>query len=128
MFEISYEMFSSENIISWSNDINFTILTSIFSIFPCLLLLHRQRKPFRDIPEDVLNTYCWIHSTYTVVDAFMKKQGQEVPFPGVDNSQSRGSLTIKHTKYYQWVAFTLFFQVSTEFCYFCLFIVDRVCC
>ncbi|KAM8719340.1 hypothetical protein ACLKA7_011969 [Drosophila subpalustris] len=31
----------------------------------------------RDIPEDVLNTYCWIHSTYTVVDAFMKKQGSE---------------------------------------------------
>lgn len=70
---------------------------------------------FSDIPEDVLNTYCWIHSTYTVVDAFMKKQGQEVPFPGVDNSQSsRGQLTIKHTKYYQWVAFTLFFQVSVQ--------------
>uniref|UniRef100_A0A182PZH7 Innexin n=1 Tax=Anopheles farauti TaxID=69004 RepID=A0A182PZH7_9DIPT len=64
----------------------------------------------RDIPEDVLNTYCWIHSTYTVVDAFMKKQGQEVPFPGVDNSQRSGALTIRHTKYYQWVAFTLFFQ------------------
>lgn len=44
----------------------------------------------------------------------MKKQGQEVPFPGVDNSQSRGQLTIKHTKYYQWVAFTLFFQVSRQ--------------
>ena len=59
-----------------------------------------------------MNTYCWIHSTYTVVDAFMKKQGQEVPFPGVDNSQRSGALTIRHTKYYQWVAFTLFFQVS----------------
>lgn len=58
----------------------------------------------RDIPEDVLNTYCWIHSTYTVVDAFMKKQGLEVPFPGIDNSQGgRGPLTIKHNKYYQWV-------------------------
>jgi hypothetical protein len=45
----------------------------------------------------------------------MKKQGQEVPFPGVDNSQTRGQqLTIKHTKYYQWVAFTLFFQVSNK--------------
>lgn len=44
----------------------------------------------------------------------MKKQGSEVPFPGVHNSQGRGPLTIKHTKYYQWVAFTLFFQVSTE--------------
>lgn len=72
----------------------------------------------RDIPEDVLNTYCWIHSTYTVVDAFMKKQGLEVPFPGIDNSQgARGPLTIKHNKYYQWVAFTLFFQVS-HFAYF----------
>jgi len=49
-----------------------------------------------------------------VVDAFMKKQGSEVPFPGVHNSQGRGPLTIKHTKYYQWVAFTLFFQVSTS--------------
>ena len=45
----------------------------------------------------------------------MKKQGAEVPFPGVDNSLSRGQLTIKHTKYYQWVAFTLFFQVSANF-------------
>lgn len=49
-----------------------------------------------------------------------------MPFPGVDNSLSRGQLTIKHTKYYQWVAFTLFFQVSlTQFpqnstCYFSL--------
>ncbi|XP_037931624.1 innexin shaking-B-like [Teleopsis dalmanni] len=68
----------------------------------------------RDIPEDVLNTYCWIHSTYTVVDAFMKKQGSEVPFPGVHNSQGRGPLTIKHTKYYQWVAFTLFFQQQQQ--------------
>lgn len=78
------------------------------------IYFRRWHLSCRDIPEDVLNTYCWIHSTYTVVDAFMKKQGQEVPFPGVDNSQSRGQLTIKHTKYYQWVAFTLFFQVSTE--------------
>lgn len=44
----------------------------------------------------------------------MKKQGQEVPFPGVDNTQGRGAVKIKHTKYYQWVAFTLFFQVSLK--------------
>lgn len=86
------------------------LILDFFPLFFCIL------PHFRDIPEDVLNTYCWIHSTYTVVDAFMKKQGQEVPFPGVDNSQTRGQqLTIKHTKYYQWVAFTLFFQVSTKF-------------
>lgn len=76
------------------------------------ILLINDFYYFRDIPEDVLNTYCWIHSTYTVVDAFMKKQGQEVPFPGVENTQGRSAVKIKHTKYYQWVAFTLFFQVN----------------
>ena len=25
-----------------------------------------QLEPAKDIPEDVLNTYCWIHSTYTI--------------------------------------------------------------
>ncbi|XP_017784550.1 PREDICTED: innexin shaking-B isoform X1 [Nicrophorus vespilloides] len=65
----------------------------------------------RDIPEDVLNTYCWIHSTYTVIDAFVKKQGSQVAYPGVDNSQAAGNKnSIKQVKYYQWVAFMLFFQ------------------
>ena len=85
------------------------------------LLVHYFSLSYRDIPEDVLNTYCWIHSTYTVVDAFMKRQGSEVPFPGVDNSLARSQLTIKHTKYYQWVAFTLFFQVSETLKLFCNF-------
>ena len=36
----------------------------------------------KDIPEDVLNTYCWIHSTYTIPSAFWKRiggQGTEAP-------------------------------------------------
>ncbi|CAG5095240.1 Similar to shakB: Innexin shaking-B (Aedes aegypti) [Cotesia congregata] len=41
----------------------------------------------KDLPEDVLNTYCWIHSTYTIVSAYKKKGGVEVAFPGVDNSR-----------------------------------------
>ncbi|KAI4501258.1 hypothetical protein M0802_003631 [Mischocyttarus mexicanus] len=41
----------------------------------------------KDIPEDVLNTYCWIHSTYTITAAYRKREGSEVPFPGVDNSK-----------------------------------------
>ncbi|XP_068912043.1 innexin shaking-B isoform X3 [Tenebrio molitor] len=61
----------------------------------------------RDIPEEVLNTYCWIHSTYTVIDAFRKVPGNQASYPGVQNS---GKLPIKQVKYYQWVAFTLFFQ------------------
>ena len=34
-----------------------------------------------DIPEDVVNTYCWIHSTYTIPSAFWKKTGFEVCLP-----------------------------------------------
>lgn len=65
----------------------------------------------KDIPEDVLNTYCWIHSTYTLKSLFKKKIGSEVPYPGVGNSE--GKLGDRKTyKYYQWVPFCLFFQVT----------------
>ncbi|KAH9640568.1 hypothetical protein HF086_000512 [Spodoptera exigua] len=60
----------------------------------------------RDIPEDVLNTYCWIHSTFTVAG----EAGGA--YPGV---RSAGQSPRRYGKYYQWVAFTLFFQVSGLF-------------
>lgn len=64
----------------------------------------------KDIPEDVLNTYCWIHSTYTIHSAHLKKVGFEVPHPGVDRAP-RDEADKKYVKYYQWVCFCLFFQV-----------------
>ncbi|EDW29967.1 GL15920 [Drosophila persimilis] len=63
----------------------------------------------KDIPEDVLNTYCWIQSTYTLKSLFLKKQGVSVPYPGIGNSDGDAS-DKKHYKYYQWVCFCLFFQ------------------
>jgi hypothetical protein len=66
----------------------------------------------KDIPEDVLNTFCWIHSTYTIPSAFLKIVGEEVPYPGVDNSRTTSPSDRKYTKYYQWVCFCLFFQVN----------------
>lgn len=65
----------------------------------------------KDIPEDVLNTYCWIHSTYTIKEAFKKKVGVAVPYPGVDNTRGGKSDDRKTYGYYQWVCFCLFFQV-----------------
>ncbi|KAH0564491.1 hypothetical protein KQX54_012367 [Cotesia glomerata] len=64
----------------------------------------------KDLPEDVLNTYCWIHSTYTIVSAYKKKGGVEVAFPGVDNSRLYPESERKEYRYYQWVCFMLFFQ------------------
>ncbi|XP_050459710.1 uncharacterized protein LOC126855791 isoform X2 [Cataglyphis hispanica] len=64
----------------------------------------------KDLPEDVLNTYCWIHSTYTITAAYRKKEGSEVPFPGIDNSKSYPESERKEYRYYQWVCFMLFLQ------------------
>lgn len=66
----------------------------------------------KDLPEDVLNTYCWIHSTYTITSAYKKKEGSEVPFPGVANSKLYPESERKEYRYYQWVCFMLFLQVN----------------
>lgn len=54
----------------------------------------------KDIPEDVLNTYCWIHSTYALKSMFLKKLGKEVPYPGVGNSEGKHD-DRKVYRYYQ---------------------------
>ena len=56
-----------------------------------------------------MNTYCWIHSTYTIPSAFWKRIGFDVAHPGVDKTQD--PLERRYHKYYQWVCFCLFFQV-----------------
>nr|CAD7585704.1 unnamed protein product [Timema genevievae] len=61
----------------------------------------------RDLPDDVLNTYCWSHSTFSSTPAFQGTVGVEVPYPGVGNSQAG---TVKYTKYYQWCSVVLFIQ------------------
>ncbi|ENN76125.1 hypothetical protein YQE_07345, partial [Dendroctonus ponderosae] len=66
----------------------------------------------RDVPEDVLNTFCWIHSTFTVVDASRNIVTDQAHYPGV---LFTGSRPIRQVRYYQWVAFVLFFQSRPVF-------------
>jgi len=61
-----------------------------------------------DIPSNLLDTYCWIHTTFSLEDAWFKKVGIEVPYPGVDKTKP-GDKRVYHA-YYQWVCFVLFFQ------------------
>lgn len=72
----------------------------------------------KDVPEDVLNTFCWIHSTYTMKHLFTKKVGEEVAYPGVGTSQlekiGNQRPEPKVYRYYQWVCFCLFFQVTKK--------------
>ncbi|XP_044729892.1 innexin inx1 [Chrysoperla carnea] len=61
------------------------------------------------LPTHVINTYCWISSTFTMPDAFKRQVGTEVAHPGVDNDY--GNIEAhKYYTYYQWVCFVLFFQ------------------
>lgn len=61
-----------------------------------------------DIPLNVMDTYCWIYSTFTLPNRLSGRIGKDVLQPGVA-SHVEGD-EIKYHKYYQWVCFALFFQ------------------
>lgn len=63
-----------------------------------------------DIPNNLLDTYCWIHTTFSLENAWFKKVGVEVPYPGVDKYSPMGEGKRVYHAYYQWVCFVLFFQ------------------
>lgn len=62
-----------------------------------------------DVPENVINTFCWTHSTFTTSDRMASEViGRDVPHPDV-GIQRKGD-SVKYHKYYQGVCFVLFFQ------------------
>lgn len=61
------------------------------------------------LPKHVVNTYCWISSTFTMPEAFRRQIGKEVPHPGIGNDFGDEGAQ-KYYTYYQWVCFVLFFQ------------------
>lgn len=63
------------------------------------------------IPTHVVNTFCWITSTFTMPDAFRREYevGKHVAHPGVANDYDDENAK-KYYTYYQWVCFVLFFQ------------------
>ena len=65
-----------------------------------------------DVPDDVFDLYCWIHSTYTIPRALSLHVGDEVAHPGVITSNVDDEDERRYVSYYQWVGFTLFFQVN----------------
>lgn len=61
------------------------------------------------VPEKMLDTFCWVHTTFSVETAWKKRIGVDVVYPGVENSKGSEYGRVYHT-YYQWVCFVLFFQ------------------
>ena len=58
-----------------------------------------------DVPGNVLNTYCWIMSTFSVPN---NPSGHVAAHPGLG---PEGDSETVHA-YYQWVPFVLFLQVG----------------
>ncbi|KAE9521626.1 hypothetical protein AGLY_017994 [Aphis glycines] len=63
---------------------------------------------FEDLPQIVMDTYCWIHSTFTLPNRKNGKISEDV-YPGV-SAYDDDTDTVKYHSYYQWVCFVLFFQ------------------
>lgn len=61
-----------------------------------------------EIPQNVMDTYCWIYSTFTIPN-LQGTIGETILQPGVA-SYDKEKDKIKYHKYYQWVCFALFFQ------------------
>ncbi|KAL5241875.1 hypothetical protein ACI65C_009285 [Semiaphis heraclei] len=62
-----------------------------------------------DVPLAIMDTYCWIYSTFTIPNRLGGRIGKDVVQPGVA-SHVDGEDEVKYHKYYQWVCFVLFFQ------------------
>lgn len=66
--------------------------------------------PKDSIDTAMLDTYCWIHKTFSVEKAFKGELGNEVAYPGVAPHKA-GDKLVYHG-YYQWVCFVLFLQAG----------------
>ena len=56
-----------------------------------------------------MDTYCWIHGTFSIPSRWGGEQGVDVPHPGV--APDTGEAGHVYHRYYQWVCYVLFLQV-----------------
>lgn len=95
---------------------------TMFFLLACSLLV-TQRQYFGDpidcivetVDQEVMDTYCWIHATFTIPEMNGAIVGHEVAHPGIANPNVPGEekREIKHHKYYQWVTLVLALQVGS---------------
>lgn len=63
------------------------------------------------IPGGIMDTYCWIHSTFSIPSRWAGKVGVDVVYPGISPIADLDPGTeVKYHKYYQWVCFFLFLE------------------
>jgi len=64
---------------------------------------------------NVINTYCWIKSTFTMEDYQYRDVGTQVAQPGVATGTGTAEDRWTFHNYYQWVVFFLCFQAATMY-------------
>lgn len=62
------------------------------------------------IPGGIMDTYCWIHSTFSIPTRWNGTKGVDVPHPGIAPEVDADGKEVKYHRYYQWVCFFLFLQ------------------
>lgn len=93
-------------------------LTVIMLLAACVIVTTKQYvgdpidcvTNVQGVSPSVINTFCWIHTTYTVPSALNLRVGIDVPHPGI--SHSTNEKEFRYHRYYQWVCFVLFFQAT----------------
>lgn len=67
--------------------------------------------------SNIMDTYCWFHSTFTLTNRLIGTAGRDLVQPGVASEHyvKGHEDTIKYHKYYQWVCFVLSFQAFISY-------------
>ena len=86
-----------------------TLSTYVGDPIDCIGPINEKGKS--DIPEEMLDSYCWIHSTFTIPSRWNAKVGEKVVYPGIAPlADLEDGEKVKYYKWYQWVVFFLTFQ------------------
>jgi len=63
------------------------------------------------VPSGLMDSYCWIHATFSIPSRWVGRQGSDVVAPGVAPISGQGEDAVYH-KYYQWVCYVLVLQAG----------------
>jgi len=64
------------------------------------------------VPGGIMDTYCWIHGTFSIPSKWTGVQGGDIVYPGVSAGFNDEQGDHVYHKYYQWVLYVLFFQAG----------------
>ena len=59
-----------------------------------------------------MDTYCWIHGTFSIPSQWTGEKGEDIVYPGVAAGYRDEQGDHVYHKYYQWVCYVLFLQAG----------------